>query len=404
MVLFSNEIKKDIFWVGAIDFNVRDFHGYTTPRGTTYNNFLIKDNKLCLVDTVKYDFCNEMLSRIGKIANLRDLKAVVINHIEPDHAGCVDKVMHIAKKAKIYTTKKGEEGLKGYFEKAKNWNFEIVKTGDELSIGKRTLRFIETPMLHFPESMVTYIPEEKLLMSQDIFGQHFANFELFDDFFDEGLLEDGVIDYYANILMPFGKLIKNKLEEIKSICKEGIEIIAPDHGVVWRKHAEKPLKMYADLASGKAELGVCIIYDSMWGSTESMARAVIEGILSEGLRVKQIKLRATPLSQAIKEFWKYRATLIGTPTLNNQAFTSVAAFLHALRGLRPSNRIVSAFGSYGWGKGGVKEAIESLKSMRLEVVEPGLEINYRPKSEGYKACFEFGKTFAAKVREYHKNF
>ena len=398
------EIKKGIFWVGAVDSNVRDFHGYIVPKGTTYNNYFIKDKELCLVDTVKYDFCSETLSRISKIADLKEVKTIVINHVEPDHAGSIDRVMQIAKKAKIYTTKRGEEGLKAHFEEAEKWDFEVVKTGDEISIGKRTLRFIETPMLHWPESMVTYIPEEKLLFSQDIFGMHFANFELFDDFFDESLLEDMAIDYYANILMPFGRLIKAKVEEIKKICREGIEIIAPDHGIIWRKNPDFPLKIYSDLAIGKAELGVCVIYDSMWGSTTRMARAIIEGILSEELRVKEIKLRTTPLSQAIKEFWKYRASLIGTPTLNNQTFTTVAAFMHALKGLRPSNRIVGAFGSYGWGRGGVKEVIESFKSMRLELFEPGLEINYRPKSNDYKTCFEFGKSFAIKVKEYHQNF
>jgi anaerobic nitric oxide reductase flavorubredoxin len=216
-------------------------------------------------------------------------------------------------------------------------------------------------------------------------------------------LEDSVIDYYANILMPFGQLIKNKIQEIVKLGLE-IEIIAPDHGIIWRKYPEKIIEMYMNMAEGKADLRVVIIYDTMWNSTERMVIPIMDGIKNEGVDVKVIKLRATPLSFAVKEFWKARGCLIGSPTLNNSMFPSIAEFLSYLKGLRPKNRITGAFGSYGWGGGAVRDIYEELKEIGLEVVEPGVQVLYKPSAEDEKACYDFGREFAKKVIEYHKNF
>ncbi|HLA50555.1 MAG TPA: flavodoxin domain-containing protein, partial [Thermodesulfovibrionia bacterium] len=216
-------------------------------------------------------------------------------------------------------------------------------------------------------------------------------------------LEDAVIDYYANILMPFGHLIKTKIAEIQKLGIE-IDMIAPDHGVIWRRETGRVIQMYLDMANGKADSRVVIIYDTMWHSTERMALPIMEGIKDEGVDCKIIKLRASPMSAAIKEFWKSRGCLIGTPTLNNIMFPSVAEFLTHLRGLRPKNRIAAAFGSYGWGGGAVKEAYEEFKKMGLEIVEPGIQTLYRPSTEDEKQCYEFGKGFAKRVREYHAKF
>jgi len=398
----AKQIKPGIYWVGAIDWNVRDFHGYVTPRGTTYNNFLIMDKKITLIDTVKSDFADVMFERIRCLTNPEKITVAVCNHIEMDHAGSWDKVMKVAKKATLYTTERGKQGLEKHFDTT-GWDIQVVKTGDTVKIGEKTLMFIETPMLHWPDSMMTYIPEDKLLISQDAFGQHLAQAVLFDDLVPQETLEDAVIDYYANILMPFGKLIKAKIAEIQKLRLE-IDMIAPDHGVIWRKNPQKVINMYLDMANGKAEEGIVIVYDTMWHSTEKMSRAVLDGILDEGMYAEVIKLRETPMSVAIKQFWKYRGLLVGTPTLNNAMFPSVAEFLQHLRGLRPANRIASAFGSYGWGGGGVREALQVLKSMKLEVVEPGYEVNYRPNKEDYDQGYEFGRLFAQKVREYHRKF
>ncbi|WP_333656030.1 FprA family A-type flavoprotein [Dissulfurispira sp.] len=400
------ELKNGIYWVGAIDWAVRDFHGYETPRGTTYNNYLIMDEEITLLDTVKYDFSDITIKNIRSVVDPSKIRNVVINHIENDHVTSIDKIMDLTPNAAIYITEKGKKGLDRFFDTSK-WNIKIVKTGDTLNIGRRTLLFIETPMLHWPDSMMTYIKEEKILISQDAFGQHIASAVRFDDEFitcqSMSELEDAVIDYYANILMPFGQLIKAKIADIQKLGLE-IEMIAPDHGIIWKANPQKVLQMYLDMANSKTNLSVSIIYDTMWHSTEQMTLPIMQGIKDEGVECKVIKLRATPMSIAIKEFWKSRGCLIGTPTLNNIMYPSVAHFLTHLRGLRPKNRIVGAFGSYGWGGGAVKEAYEDFKRMGLEIFEPGLQILFKPSFEDETKCYEFGKEFAKKVKEYHQKF
>ena len=400
------EIKPNIHWVGAIDWAVRDFHGYVTPNGTTYNNYLIMDDDITLVDTVKYDFKRVTTENIKSICDPSEIKNMVINHIEPDHASGLARIMTLAPNATIYITDKGKKGLDRHFDTSK-WNFRIVKTGDTLKTGKYTLTFLETPMLHWPDSMMTYIKEAKLLISQDAFGQHLATSSRFDDEFVEcashAELDHSVVDYYANILMPFGQLIKRKIEEVQNLGFE-IDMIAPDHGVIWRKEVNKILQTYLDQANGKAELCVSIIYDTMWHSTELMTLPLMQGIKDEGVECKVVKLRATPMSVAITHFWKSRGTLIGSPTLNNILYPSVAEFLTHLRGLRPKNRIMGAFGSYGWGGGAVKDAYEEIKRMKLEFVEPGIQVNYKPSMEDEDACYEFAREFARKVKEYHSTF
>ncbi len=400
------ELKNGIYWVGAIDWAVRDFHGYETPRGTTYNNYLIMDDEITLMDTVKYDFSDSTIKNIRSVVDPSKIRHVVINHIENDHVTSIDKIMDLTPNATIYITEKGKKGLDRFFDTTR-WNIKTVKTGDTLNIGKKTLLFIETPMLHWPDSMMTYIKEDKILISQDAFGQHIASAVRFDDEFvtceSMSELEDAVIDYYANILMPFGQLIKAKIADIQKLGIE-IEMIAPDHGIIWKANPQKVLQMYLDMANGKTNLSVSIIYDTMWHSTEQMTLPIMQGLKDEGVECKVIKLRATPMSVAIKEFWKSRGALIGTPTLNNIMYPSVAHFLTHLRGLRPKNRIVGAFGSYGWGGGAVKEAYEDFKRMGLEIFDLGLQILYKPSFEDETKCYEFGREFAKKVKEYHQKF
>ena len=400
------QIKPDIYWVGAIDWGVRDFHGYITPNGTTYNNYLILDRDITLFDTVKHDFSEITIDNIMSICDPSQIKNLVINHIEPDHVSSIDKIMDLCPNAMIYITDKGKKGLDRHFDTSK-WQFTIVKTGDTLNTGKYTVVFLETPMLHWPDSMMSYIKEARLLLSQDAFGQHLATAARFDDEFVECAshsdLDEAVIDYYANILMPFGQLIKNKVAEVQKLGLD-FDMIAPDHGVIWRGSPQKVIQDYLDMANGKAALRVAIVYDTMWHSTEHMTFPLMQGIQDEGVDCKIIKLRATPMSVAIKEFWKSRGCLIGTPTLNNIMFPSVAEFLTHLRGLRPKNRITAAFGSFGWGGGAVKDAYEEFRRMGLESFEPGVQVQYRPSAKDDVACYEFGKAFAQKVKEYHSKF
>jgi anaerobic nitric oxide reductase flavorubredoxin len=400
------EIKDNIYWVGAIDWAVRDFHGYATPHGTTYNDYLLIDDEITLIDTVKHDFSDVSLHSIAGIVDPSRIRHVVVNHIEDDHVTSLDRIMQLAPDALIHITAKGRKGLERFFDISK-WKMREVKTGDTLTTGKHTLMFIETPMLHWPDSMMTYVKEAKLLFSQDGFGQHYASSARFDDEFiscqSMAELEDAVVDYYANILMPFGNIIKAKLADIQKLGLE-IDMIAPDHGIIWRTHPDKVVQMYSDMANGKSQLRICIIYDTMWHSTESMALSIMQGIKDEGVDCKVIKLRATPMSVAVKEFWKSRGCLVGTPTLNNIMYPTVAEFLTHLRGLRPKNRIAGAFGSYGWGGGAVKEAYEEFKRMKLELHEPGVQVQYKPSSDDDNKCYEFGRDFAKKVKEYHAKF
>jgi len=400
------EIKPDIYWVGVIDWTVRDFHGYVTPNGTTYNNYIVLDNQITLFDTVKHDFSEIMIDNIKSLVDPSKIKNIVINHIENDHVSSIGDIMHLTPDATIYITDKGRKGLDRFFDTSK-WDIRIVRTGDTLNIGKRNLLFLETPMLHWPDSMMTYIKEDKLLISQDAFGQHYASAARFDDEFVSNYsateLEDAIKDYYANILMPFGTLIKNKIAEVQKLGIE-IDMIAPDHGIIWRRDPSKIIKMYLDMADGKADLRVVIIYDTMWHSTEQMTVPIMDGIKDEGVDVKVVKLRANPVSFAVKEFWKARGCLIGSPTLNNSMFPTLAEFLVYLKGLRPKNRIVGAFGSYGWGGGAVRDIYEEFKKMGLDTVEQGVQVLYRPSAEDQKRCYEFGREFASRVKAYHTKF
>ncbi len=397
------ELKNGIYWVGAVDWAVRDFHGYETPRGTSYNNYLINDEEPTLLDAVHHDFVDVSIENISRIIDPQKIKHIVINHIENDHASGFARILDIVPSANIYLTERGKKGLERFLDLSK-YKVSVVKSGDTLKIGKRTLQFIETPMMHWPDSMFTYIKEEKILISQDAFGQHLATVERFDDEFVQNRsmeeLEDAVIDYYANILMPYGNVIKAKIEEIKKLGIE-IEMIAPDHGVIWRSHIDKVLSLYSDMVDAKAKLDAVIVYDTMWHSTEQMVFPIAKGLENQGIPVKIIKLRATPKSVAIKELWKSRGVIVGSPTLNNGIFPSVAEFLTYLKGLRPKNRLFAAFGSYGWSGEAVKDMYEIAKSMKLEVFEPGIRVLYKPSEEDLNKCYEFGIAFGKALKEYH---
>jgi flavorubredoxin len=400
------EIVKDIHWVGAIDWAVRDFHGYVTPRGTTYNNYLLLDDEVTLVDTVKYDFSETTVKNIRGLVDPAKIRHVVVNHIENDHVTSLDRILELAPDATVYLTQKGKRGLDRFYDTSR-WKMKLVKTGDTLKTGRFTLTFLETPMLHWPDSMMTYVPEARLLFSQDAFGQHLASAARFDDEFAKSdswaELDDAVVEYYANILMPFGALIEKKLEEVGALGLD-IGMIAPDHGVIWRAEPSRVLQSYRHMAGGGAACSVAVIYDTMWQSTEQMTVPIASGIRDEGLDVKVMKLRSTPMSVAIKEFWKSRGVLVGSPTLNNILFPTVAEFLTHLRGLRPKHRIAGAFGSYGWSGGAVREANEEFRRMGLELYEPGLQLLYKPSLEDEEACYQYGRDFARRVREYHGRF
>jgi len=392
----SIKVLENIFWVGAVDWNVRHFHGFTysTHRGTTYNAYLIVDEKTALIDTVYGPFAEEMIEGIREIIDPSKIDYVVANHVETDHSGAISEILKLAPQAKLVGTARCKEGLqKHYFG---NWDFQVVKTGDEISLGERTLKFIEAPMLHWPDSMFTYIEKDALLLPNDAFGQHWATSKRFDDEVDKKILMEEAAKYYANILWPFSQLVIRKIEEIQ---KQGLKIsvIAPSHGIIWRSNPTKIVEAYFSWAKGEAGRKVLVVYDTMWGSTEKMAKAIVEGVSSEGVETTLFRLPFSDRGDIIKELLEAKGILIGSSTINNGVLPTVAPFLEEMQGLRPRNKIAAAFGSYGWGGGAVKTIEEKLEKAGMEIVAPALTVKWVPDKNEIQKCFEFGKEIAKKI-------
>ena len=389
-------LKEGVNWVGVVDWNIRDFHGYITNRGSTYNAYLISDEKIALVDTVKSAFCNELIEHISELANLEKIDYIIVNHVEMDHSSSLPVIAKLAKNAKIISSQRGKEALIKHY--GSDFNVvETVKTGDELKLGKRTLRFIEAPMLHWPDSMFTYIVEDKILMPNDAFGQHFAGTGRFNDEVDECELMEEAQTYYANILMPFAPLITRKIQEVVQMGIP-IDIIAPSHGVIWRKDPLKIITAYLNWSSGAAKQKAVVVFDTMWGSTDKMARAIADSLAGAGVEVKLLKLRATDNTDVVTEILDAKAVVVGSPTLNNQMFPTVSSFLTYITGLKPKGKIWGFFGSYGWGGGAVRDMVEMAKKAGFEVLEPSVDAKYVPDKEELKKCFDFGQQIAQKLK------
>lgn len=367
------KLATGIYWVGGIDWNLRSFHGYLTQRGSTYNAYLIVDEKIVLVDTVKHYLYDEMVSRIKEVIDPSRIDYIVSNHTEMDHSGCLPKILRLAKNAVVIASPNGEKGLKKHF--LNNWNFKIVKTGDVINIGKRTIKFVLAPMVHWPDSMVTYIPEEKILLSNDAFGQHIASFARFDDETELGIVKEEAAKYYANIVLPFGKQVKKLLSEVS--CFD-IKMIASSHGVIWRTHTSDIVELYKKWADNVVEKRAVIIYDTMWGSTERIAYAISEVFSQEGIPYSVKSLQTTHISDIMTEILSAKYICVGSPTLNNEMLPPVASFLTYLKGLAPRNRIGIAFGSYGWGGQSIAKIGRVFMESGFRVPVEGFKIQYVP--------------------------
>jgi len=385
------ELKKGIYWVGAIDWNVRDFHGYSTSFGTT--SYLILDEKNVLVDTVKAPFYLEMLGRISEIIDPTKIDIVVSNHVEMDHSGSLSQVAERIGDPMVITSERGEKGLKKHYQKS--LKFKTVKTGDTLSIGHRTLTFVEAPMLHWPDSMFTYIKEDQLLLPNDAFGQHFASCQRFEDEVGDEVMRHAA-RYFANILWPLAPLILKKVDEV---VKMGIPIdmIAPSHGLIWRKDPGRIIQAYVEWSQGKAGKKILVIYDTMWGSTEMMAKAILKGLIEGGAEARLLHLRSNHRSDIIEEMLETKGILLGSPTLNNGMFPTMGDFLTYMKGLRPKGKVFGLFGSHGWGGGAIKEMRRHLETEKFEVWEKELAVQYIPNSEELMSAIQFGKEFANKI-------
>ena len=393
------ELKRGIYWVGAIDWNVRDFHGYSTPSGTTYNAYLIVDEKNVLVDVVKAPFYLEMLGRISEVIDPSKIDIIVANHVEMDHSSSLPHMVERIGNPVIITSERGQKGLEKHYQR--RMNFKVVKTGDTLSIGHRTLAFVEAPMLHWPDSMFTYVQEDRVLLPNDAFGQHIATCQRFEDEVGEDVMRHAR-KYFANILWPLSPLILKKIEEVGKMGIP-IDLIAPSHGLIWRKDPNRIIQSYVEWSQGKVGKKILVVYDTMWGSTEALAKAILKGLIEEGAEAKLLHLRSNHRSDIIDEMLEARGILLGSPTLNNGMFPTMGDFLTYMKGLKPKGKFFGLFGSYGWGGGALKEMKRYLEQEKFAIWEKELTAQYIPDPEEIQKAIEFGKEFVRKLNHTHKN-
>jgi flavorubredoxin len=386
-------LKQGIYWVGAVDWNIRNFHGYITHRGTTYNAYLIVDEKVALVDTVKEPFFPEMIRRIREVVDPRKIDYLVSNHTEPDHSGAIIKALGEMEGAELIASDMGVKGLRRYY--GEDLKCTSIREKPTINLGKKTLQFIPVPMVHWPDSMVTYVPEEKTLLSNDAFGQHLAASKRFDDEVDQAVLMQEATAYYANIVMPLWMSVNRAFKALKGV---EIDMIAPSHGVIWRSNPGMILEAYQRWVEGISKSKAVVVYDTMWGSTERVAKALTEGLTLEGVEVQLHRLSETHNSDVITDLLEARAVLVGSPTLNNGLFPTVASFLAYMKGLKPKQKIGAAFGSYGWGGGAKRAAEAELKAAGVELVESDLDFQYRPTEEELQRSVTFGREIAKKVK------
>jgi len=385
------EIKNNLYWVGAIDWNVRDFHGYSTYKGTTYNAYLVKDEKIALFDTVKKSHMQELVHHIKQLMDPTKIDYLIVNHVEMDHSGSLPEIVELIKPEKIFCSKMGLKAINEHFH-PKDWPLEVVENGQTLSLGSKTVQFLETRMLHWPDSMFSYLQEDKVLISSDAFGQHFATSERFDDEVDFSDLMEQTAKYYANILTLYSPLIRKLLAKVQEMGLE-IDLIAPDHGLIWRSHINDVLRAYGDWSQNKGKR----IYDTMWQSTEMMAKAITTGINMTGVSVKLINLAVNHRSDVMTDVLNAKAVVLGCATLNNGMLPRMAGFLMYMRGLKPTNKIGAAFGSFGWSGEAVKLMNTAMEDMKFDIIEPGLRIKYVPAHTDLQECVEMGKRIGEAV-------
>jgi flavorubredoxin len=388
------ELSKGISWVGAIDWNIRDFHGYSTHKGSSYNAYLVAGKKIALVDTVKAPFFPEMMARIREVMPPEKIDYLIVNHVEMDHSGSMPMLKEALPKVEVLCSPRAEAELKLHY--GGGIPLTVVKTGDTVELGGKTLTFVEVPMVHWPDSMVTYVKEDKCLLPNDAFGQHIASTARFDDELGWEAILPEAEKYYANIVMPYGPQVLKALDALQGI---EIEVIGPSHGIIWRRHIPQIAAAYQRWAKGETEKEALIVYDTMWGSTEQMARAIGRGLVEEGVPVKEYRLGVSDKSDIVKEALKARGMLLGSPTLNNGVFPTVAAFSTYIKGLRPKGRIAAVFGSYGWGKGAVTKALAGdLQAAGMEVMEE-LQVQFVPDGDALNQCEALGRRVAQRIKE-----
>ena len=394
----SYKMTDKVTWVGKIDWELRRFHGdeYSTHKGSSYNSYLIKDEKTVLIDTVWKPFDKEYVENLKKEIDLNKIDYIIAQHGEVDHSGSLPLLMKEIPNTPIYCTANGAKILKAHYHE--DWNFVEVKTGDSLNIGESTLTFVEARMLHWPDSMMTYMSGDNILFSNDAFGQHYASELMYNDLVDQGELYQEAIKYYANILTPFSALVIKKIEEVLSFNLP-LNMIATSHGVIWRDNPAQIVENYMKWANAYQENQITIVYDSMWNATRRMAEAIAEGIKSVNseVTIKLFNAAHTDKNDIITEIFKAKAILFGCSTVNKGIMNATGGLLDMIKGLGFKQKKAAAFGSYGWSGESVKVLEDKLNEAKFELVQEGIRVLWNPDDTAMNECREFGKSFAEKL-------
>jgi anaerobic nitric oxide reductase flavorubredoxin len=392
------KITENVDWVGKIDWELRKFHGeeYSTHRGTSYNSYLVKEEKTALIDTVWMPFAKEFVENLAKEIDLNKIDYVIANHAEMDHSGALPELMRHIPEKPIYCSANGVKSLRGHYHK--DWNFQVVKTGDKLSLGKKELVFVEAMMLHWPDSMMEYLTEEAILFSNDAFGQHIASEHMYNDLVVQSELFEEATKYYANILTPFSPLVTKKINEVIALNLP-VNFICPSHGVIWRKNPLQIAEKYLEWAADYQENQIAIIYDTMWDGTRTLAEQIAKGIkqTDDKVTVKLYNISRSDINDVVTEVFKAKAILLGSPTINKGILNAAAALLEMIKGLKFKNKKAAAFGCYGWSGESVKILTDHLSEAGFEIISDGLKTMWQPGEAEFAQALEFGKAFAKKV-------
>lgn len=392
----KKQIKNKVSWVGKVDWELRKFHGneYSTHKGSTYNSYLIQEEKTVLIDTVWSPFAEEFVENLAQEIDLDNIDYIVANHGENDHSGALPALMKHIPDTPIYCTANAVKSLKGQYHQ--DWDFRVVKTGDTLDIGNgKELVFVEMMMLHWPDSMATYLTQDNVLFSNDAFGQHLATEKLYNDLVDQCDLDEEAIKYYANILTPFSPILRKKLDEVLSLNLE-INLIATSHGVIWRDNPLQIVEKYSQWANDYQENQITIIYDTMWNGTKILAEKIAEGIglADQEVVVKVFNLSKSDENDIITEVFKSKTVLVGSPTISNSILHNVAGFIHLMKELKFKNKKAAAFGCYGWSGESVKVLNDLMEDAGFETIDNGFKNHWNPDVDAQESAIKFGEKIA----------
>ncbi|MCJ8343618.1 MAG: MBL fold metallo-hydrolase [Cetobacterium sp.] len=392
-------VTPNVKWVGVVDQDARKFHGeeLSVNHGSSYNSYLIREDKIVLIDGVKATFSREWIEKLKEEIDLNKIDYLILNHCEPDHSGSIPDLVDEIPNVPIYCTQKAREILEAYYGK-RDWNFNIVKSGDNLSIGNKNLVFLEMKMLHWPDSMLTYLLEDQILFSNDAFGEHYGANELFDDMVEEDILKYECLKYYACILSPFSKLIKLKLQEIEKMGLK-FKIICPSHGVIWRKNPNGIVEKYRKWCEGYSENQILIVYDTMWNTTRKMAEVIADGIreIKPDWTIKLLNSGKTDLNDVVTEIFKSKGILMGSSTINSSVLPSMGALLSSIKTIPYENKKVNFFGSYGWNGRAMDVFQKELEKSPLIISGECLKIKWNLDEDTYIKAWEFGMNFASQL-------